>query len=71
MSSTYLRTSTCLLALCKLRIRKACSRSTASPHPVNEDSSIPAVHVQRTIKGIERKSSLNGELFELGKWHSL
>eukprot|EP00971_Amphidinium_carterae_P140725 2788719-Amphidinium_carterae.1 len=33
MSSTYLRTSTCRPALCKVRIIKACRRSTASPHP--------------------------------------
>eukprot|EP00971_Amphidinium_carterae_P256654 5096092-Amphidinium_carterae.1 len=39
--------------------------------PLNEDSPIPAVHVQRTVKGIERKSSLDGELFKSGKWHSL
>eukprot|EP00971_Amphidinium_carterae_P257251 5107013-Amphidinium_carterae.1 len=33
MSSTYLRTSTCRPALCKVRIKNACSKSTARPHP--------------------------------------
>eukprot|EP00971_Amphidinium_carterae_P181376 3598286-Amphidinium_carterae.1 len=33
MSSTYLRTSTCRPALCNVRIKNACRRSTARPHP--------------------------------------
>eukprot|EP00971_Amphidinium_carterae_P223093 4426760-Amphidinium_carterae.1 len=78
MSSTYLRTSTCLPALCKVRMRNACRRSTARPRPggrpqvlctapltapcMNKDASFPTVHVQRTVKGIERKTSLNSKL---------
>eukprot|EP00971_Amphidinium_carterae_P063654 1259629-Amphidinium_carterae.1 len=59
MSSTYLRTSTCLPALCKVRIRNACRRSTARPQPGGSP------------QGIERKAALNGKLLKLRKRHSL
>eukprot|EP00971_Amphidinium_carterae_P304553 6052037-Amphidinium_carterae.1 len=38
---------------------------------LNKDASPPTAHVQRTVKGVQRKTSLNGKLFKLPKQHSL
>eukprot|EP00971_Amphidinium_carterae_P213348 4234153-Amphidinium_carterae.1 len=38
---------------------------------LKQDPAVATVHVQRTIEGMEQKASLNGELLQLGKRHSL